>query len=285
MKACTLASTRRDLVEVGLGQLGGGDLAVDQQAAGLARGEAQRVEAGGHVCILGTRKQSSLTAGALRSASSRDRLGRGLSGRTHVGDAEHVGGGLDGGQVELADLVDVVEDLGKLGGHAVGLGGLEAQPGQAGDVTDIVFADHQRVLLTHPARAGLQSYHRRLNVRAAWDAAAADGKGTAPPARSRRGRGAAWIGVWSESADRHDLGGLQALVALGDLELDGLTLVQGLVAVDLDLREVDEQVFTFFALDEAVPLLVAEPFDCSSGQRVPSCYLPRYAVRHPPGSP
>jgi hypothetical protein len=36
----------------------------------------------------------------------------------------------------------VVEDLGKLGGHALGLGGLEPQTRQAGDVTDVVLLDH-----------------------------------------------------------------------------------------------------------------------------------------------
>ena len=39
-----LALDRGDLVEVHLGELGGRDLAVDEQALGLARGEAQRIE-------------------------------------------------------------------------------------------------------------------------------------------------------------------------------------------------------------------------------------------------
>jgi hypothetical protein len=34
-------------------------------------------------------------------------------------------------------------------------------------VTDIVFAYHERVLLTDPARAGLQSYHRTAGTIAA----------------------------------------------------------------------------------------------------------------------
>ena len=53
--------------------------------------------------------------------------------------------------------------------------------------------------------------------------------------------------------------GLQALVPLDDVELDPLAFVQGLVAVGLDLGEVDEHVFTAVLLDEAVALLVAEP--------------------------
>src|SRR4029453_14888300 len=55
--------------------------------------------------------------------------------------------------------------------------------------------------------------------------------------------------------------GLGALGAVGDLELDGLALVECLVAVALDGREVDEDVVAAVAGDEAVALLVAEPLD------------------------
>src|SRR5829696_9225578 len=61
--------------------------------------------------------------------------------------------------------------------------------------------------------------------------------------------------------------GLRALGAVGDLELDGLALVEGLVAVALDGREVDEDVVAAVAGDEAVALLVAEPLDGAFRQR------------------
>src|SRR5215211_6546062 len=61
--------------------------------------------------------------------------------------------------------------------------------------------------------------------------------------------------------------GLRALGPVGDLELDGLALVEGLVAVALDGREVDEDVVAAVAGDEAVALLVAEPLDGAFRQR------------------
>src|SRR3954452_5559567 len=66
--------------------------------------------------------------------------------------------------------------------------------------------------------------------------------------------------------NRADVRGLGPLRATGDLELDGLTLGKGLVAVHVDGREVHEDVIPALAGDEAVPLLVAEPFDRAVGQ-------------------
>src|ERR1700748_3526946 len=65
----------------------------------------------------------------------------------------------------------------------------------------------------------------------------------------------------SGSADGANAAGLQALVALRDLELHPLTLGKALVAIALDLREVHEDVLTTVLLDEAVALLVTEPLD------------------------
>src|SRR5437660_11835385 len=56
-----------------------------------------------------------------------------------------------------------------------------------------------------------------------------------------------------------DVGRLQALVALHDLELDALTLGQRLVPLHGDGGEVDEDVVSLLALDESVTLLVGEP--------------------------
>src|SRR5512133_1543939 len=72
--------------------------------------------------------------------------------------------------------------------------------------------------------------------------------------------------------DRLHVRRLQALIALHDVELDLLTLGQRLVAFPCNRREVDEDVFAAFALDEAVALLVREPLDGALGQNLlPSC--------------
>ena len=54
---------------------------------------------------------------------------------------------------------------------------------------------------------------------------------------------------------------LFAVVARGHLELDGLTLVEGLEAIALDLGEVDEHVVAALLRDEAVALVRVEPLD------------------------
>src|SRR6266508_556789 len=59
---------------------------------------------------------------------------------------------------------------------------------------------------------------------------------------------------------------LQALLALNDLELDALAFLEGLVALLSDGREVDEDVLSLSALDEAVALLVREPLDGAFSQ-------------------
>src|SRR5205823_1134839 len=65
-------------------------------------------------------------------------------------------------------------------------------------------------------------------------------------------------------ADDPNVDGLQALGALGHLELDGLVLFQVLVAAALDATEVHEDVVPTFLGDEAVALLRAEPLDGAS---------------------
>lgn len=59
---------------------------------------------------------------------------------------------------------------------------------------------------------------------------------------------------------RDDVGSLQALRPFSNFETDFLSLVEGLVALDLDLGEVDKEIFAVFPLDKAVTLLVTEPF-------------------------
>src|SRR5437763_4675306 len=70
--------------------------------------------------------------------------------------------------------------------------------------------------------------------------------------------------------DRLNVGCLQPLRTLGDLEAHTLALLEGLVAILGDLREVDEDVVALLPLDEAEALLIAEPLhgafwhDCPS---------------------
>ncbi|EGJ76514.1 putative cold shock protein [Streptomyces sp. Tu6071] len=75
-------------------------------------------------------------------------------------------------------------------------------------------------------------------------------RGRAAPYRSERCSGG--------SADHVRL---RALLALRDLELDPLTLLQGAVTVHLDRAVVDEYIRTTVDRDEAVALLRVEPLD------------------------
>jgi hypothetical protein len=68
-----------------------------------------------------------------------------------------------------------------------------------------------------------------------------------------------------ESLEQTDVSSLKALRALRDLETHLLTLLEGLVSVLLDLREVNEDVLTTLPLDEAETLLVAEPLNGAFG--------------------
>src|SRR5439155_16248893 len=71
---------------------------------------------------------------------------------------------------------------------------------------------------------------------------------------------------------------LEPLGSLGDLERNPLALLEALVAVLLDLREVDKNVVTLFALDKAKALLVAEPLYCAFWH-LRSSYMTRPAGR------
>ena len=70
-------------------------------------------------------------------------------------------------------------------------------------------------------------------------------------------------GATSEAAD--DLG-LVALTTRHDVELDSLTLIEGLVTVPLNVGEVDEYVVSVLTRDEAVALLGVEELHSSSSQ-------------------
>jgi len=56
---------------------------------------------------------------------------------------------------------------------------------------------------------------------------------------------------------------LKAFGALEQIELHGLTFIQGAVAVLLDRGEVHEHIFSRGALDEPISLRPVEPLHCS----------------------
>src|SRR5688500_5220621 len=64
--------------------------------------------------------------------------------------------------------------------------------------------------------------------------------------------------------DDPDVLGFLALPTRCHVELDALTLIEGLVARALDVGEVDEHVFALPTRDEAVALLVVEELHGSS---------------------
>ena len=71
------------------------------------------------------------------------------------------------------------------------------------------------------------------------------------------------IKSWGSGLQRLNVGGLQALGTADDFKLDRLAVVQRLVAIRLDRGEVDENVLSGLALDEAKALAGVEPLDCS----------------------
>ena len=68
----------------------------------------------------------------------------------------------------------------------------------------------------------------------------------------------------AQSLDRADVLGLRALLALRDVELDPLVLVQAAVTIRLDGREVDENVLASAVdTDEPEALVRVELLNCS----------------------
>jgi hypothetical protein len=60
-----------------------------------------------------------------------------------------------------------------------------------------------------------------------------------------------------------DVRGLQALGALGHFEFNRLAIVESLIAISHDRGEMDKNVLTALALDEAEALAGIEPLHCS----------------------
>ena len=91
--------------------------------------------------IRGTANRPSADFGACASASSCDSPGSTTSGRVTLTDVERVIGGLDVGDVDGLDLADVLEDGAELAGEAFQLVVGQGEPGQAGEVGNLVSGD------------------------------------------------------------------------------------------------------------------------------------------------
>src|SRR5688572_11406914 len=61
----------------------------------------------------------------------------------------------------------------------------------------------------------------------------------------------------------HHVRGLQALGAFFNRKLDFLALFQVPIAVALNRREMDENIFAAFPSDKAIALAPVKPFDCA----------------------
>src|SRR5512134_867218 len=134
------------------------------------------------------------------------------------------------GEVELGHLRDGLEDRAQLLREALDLLVGQVEPREPRHVEDFVSADrHGKSLLENEERGPLGPRSQRRYERV--------------------------------SLDRGDVRGLQALVALHDLELHALTLGQRAVALRLDRRVMDEDVVAVLTLDESVALLVRKPLD------------------------
>src|ERR671921_965885 len=95
-----------------------------------------------------------------------------------------------------------------------------------------------------------------------------------PNSQARRAPAAERSGPFVVKSDA-DVLGLRTLGALGEIELDLLTLVEGLVAAGLDGGEVDEHVLAAAILrDEAETLLGVEPLDSSLSHDLFPCSVP-----------
>ncbi len=129
---------------VGRPQLAVVDRAGAHALGGLGRGQIEQVAHAGDAPGLGTRKPPCAGSGALASATSRGSDGPRLVGAQRVLDRDDVRGGRDVLEIaQLGDLLDVAEHARELAGHHLELLLVQLEAGEAGDVEDLVSAQHR----------------------------------------------------------------------------------------------------------------------------------------------
>jgi hypothetical protein len=87
--------------------------------------------------------------------------------------------------------------------------------------------------------------------------------GTAGRNKKRREARATRPVIQRNGLERLNVGSLQALGAADNLEFNGLSLVEGAIAVRLNGGEMDENVLASLALDETKTLAGVKPLHCS----------------------
>src|SRR5204863_2948181 len=214
-----------DRSPVGGKELGARDLARVHEAPRLLGRQAKRVD---HYFAPpgGTLKKSPSRSGALASASSTGRHGRGSSSSQTLTTSR---------------------------GCEVG--------GTSERSSSETFETASRMSLSCPSSRSTSSSRSSRRARCATCRSCSRSIAISfdPPKKKGPLAGALSTLVRRGSLDRYDVGRLRALVALNDFELHPLAFGQRLVAVPCDRREVDEDVVAALALDEAVALLVREP--------------------------
>ena len=127
---------------VGLEQLGRVDL-TGAHAFGRLRG-GQLDQARVTIAARARNPEAAVDAarGRLPGSRSAGKARLGSSAAERAGDVDHVRCRRHAVQVELADLLDVIEHLGELGGHPLDIVIAQLEPGQTGDVKDLRTIKH-----------------------------------------------------------------------------------------------------------------------------------------------
>src|SRR5690606_32363664 len=136
-----------------------------------------------------------------------------------------------------------------------------------------------------PAPAGRPTAPRRAGARAAATRTGARRtRAGRPDDASRLEDGGGGRGTARERSRLADVRGLQALGALHDLELHGVTLGEGPEAVHHDGAVMHEDVLAAFLRDEAVALRVVEPLHGTRRHRRTSAEDPGLSARASTGA-
>ena len=124
---------------VGVEVLGRGELARLDPADRLRRGQLEDLA---HACGDGTRKAPSAGSGRGLERPLARQARVGLVGPQDVLERDDVRGRLDALEVERGDPVDVLEDPRQRAAHRLDPGVVELEPGEPGDVDDLLAIDH-----------------------------------------------------------------------------------------------------------------------------------------------